>query len=58
MAGICKCGNEPSDSINAGNFLSSLGLVSFSRKTLLHRVSKKVSKYDGEWTGDGSALGF
>jgi hypothetical protein len=35
----CKCGYEPSDSINAGNFLSSSGGFSFSGRTLLHGVS-------------------
>ena len=32
-------GDEPLGSINAGNFLSSLGCVSFSGRTLLHGVS-------------------
>ena len=36
----CECGNEPSGSKNAGNFLTSWKPVSFSRRTLLHVVSK------------------
>ena len=39
MAGTCGYGEGLSGSINAGNFLQSL-LVSFSRRTLLHGVSK------------------
>jgi hypothetical protein len=39
VAGSYECGNEPSGSINAGNFLSSLGRVSFSGRTMLHGVS-------------------
>jgi hypothetical protein len=35
----CQCG-----SIKCGNFLSSSKPVSFSRRTLLHGVSKQVSK--------------
>ena len=41
MAGTCECGNEPSGSINAGN-LTSCKLVSFSRRTLFHGVSKCI----------------
>ena len=33
----CKCGNEPSPSINCGNYLTSLGPVNIPR-TLLHGV--------------------
>ena len=40
MAGTCECGNEPSGSINAGNFLTSCKAFSSSGKTLLHGVSK------------------
>ena len=42
MAVICGYGEELSGSINAGNFLTKLQslLVSFSRRTLLHGVSK------------------
>ena len=40
MACACECGDEPSGSINAANFLTSCRLVSFSRRTLLHGVSK------------------
>ena len=39
MAGFCEYGDEPSGFINAGNFLSSLGRVSFSGRALLHGVS-------------------
>jgi len=39
MAGTCGYGEGLPSSINARNFLSSL-LVSFSRRTLLHGVSK------------------
>ena len=42
MAGTCGYGEGLSGSINAGNFLTSCKvlLVSFSRRTLLHGVSK------------------
>ena len=40
VAGTCECGNEPSGSISAGNFLTSCKLVSFSRRTLVHGVSE------------------
>ena len=43
MAGTCGYSEELLGSINAGNFLTSgkvFLLVSFSRKTLLHGVSK------------------
>jgi hypothetical protein len=40
VAGNCECGNEPLGSIKCGNFLTSCKPVSFSRKTLLRRVSK------------------
>ena len=36
LAQVRECGNEPSVSKNAGNFLTSLKPVSFSRRTLLH----------------------
>ena len=38
--GMCECGNETSGSIKWGNFLTSSETVSFSRRTLLHGVSK------------------
>jgi hypothetical protein len=38
VAGTCKCDNEPSSSIECGNFLTSCKPVSFSRRTLLHGV--------------------
>jgi hypothetical protein len=37
---ICECGNETSGSINVGNFLTGWKPVSFSRRTLLLRVSE------------------
>ena len=40
VAGSYEYGDEPLGSINAGNFLSSLGRVSFSGRTLLHGVGK------------------
>jgi hypothetical protein len=40
VAETSECGNEPSGSINAGNFLTSCKPVSFSRSTLLHGVIK------------------
>jgi hypothetical protein len=40
VAGTCGYGEGRSDSINAGNFLTSCRPVSFSRRTLLHGVSK------------------
>jgi len=42
VAGICKCDNELSVSKKCGNFLSSLELVSFSRRTLLDGVRKQI----------------
>ena len=44
MVSSCKCGNEHSDSIKFGEFLTSRESVRFSRRTLLHGVSKKVCK--------------
>ena len=32
----CECGNEPSISVNCGNFLTICKPVSFSRRTLHH----------------------
>jgi hypothetical protein len=40
VAGTCECGNEPSGSIKCGKFLTSCKPVSFSRRTVLHGVSK------------------
>jgi hypothetical protein len=40
VAGTCECGNEPSGSKNAGNFLTSCEPVSFSRRISLHGVCK------------------
>ena len=40
MAGTCEYGDESSGSKNAWNFLTSCRTVSFSRRTLLHGVSK------------------
>ena len=49
MAGACEFSNEPLGSIKWGNFLTSRGLVSFSRRTLLRAVrwlgGHVVSKY-------------
>ena len=42
MADTCGYGEGLSGSINAGNFLTSL-LVSLSRRTLLHGVSKCIT---------------
>jgi hypothetical protein len=39
VAGTCECGNEHS------SFLTSCEPVSFSRRSLLHGVSKYVSNY-------------
>jgi hypothetical protein len=36
VAGPSECGNEPSGSINVGNFFTSWRSVSFSGRTLLH----------------------
>ena len=40
MAGTCKCGNETSGSVNCGKFIDWLNPVRFSRRILLHGVSK------------------
>jgi hypothetical protein len=40
QAGTCECDNETSSSIKCGEFLDSYKPVSFSRRTLLHGVSK------------------
>jgi hypothetical protein len=37
-ASSCECGDEPSVSQSAGNFLTSRERVSFSGRTLLHGV--------------------
>ena len=39
----CECGNEPSGSINAGNFLIICKPVSCSRRTPHHGVSKLLT---------------
>ena len=49
MAGTCKCGNEPSGSIECREF--DWGRVSFSSRTLLHGVSKRFARL--ELTPDG-----
>jgi hypothetical protein len=38
VAGSCECGNEPLGSTNAGNFVTSLGAVGISGRTVLHGV--------------------
>jgi hypothetical protein len=40
VTGFYECSNGPLGSINAGNFLSSLGCVSFLGRTVLHGVSQ------------------
>jgi hypothetical protein len=40
VASNCGCGNEPPGSKNAGNYLTSYKPVTFSRRTVLHGVSK------------------
>jgi len=47
VAGTCEYGNEPSGSINVDNFLTKLKPVSFSRRIVLHGVSKY---YLSDWT--------
>jgi uncharacterized membrane protein AbrB (regulator of aidB expression) len=42
VEGSCEYGNEPSGSINAGKFLSSCTVGSFSRRAQLHEL---VSHY-------------
>ena len=42
MAGACEYGNELSGSLNGGISCLATKPVSFSRRTLLHGVSKKV----------------
>jgi hypothetical protein len=44
VPGTCESGNEISGSIKCVLFLDLLGNLSFSRRTLLHGVSKYVSK--------------
>jgi hypothetical protein len=41
--GTCEYGNEPPGSIKCGELLPSREPVSFSRRTLLHGISKQVS---------------
>jgi hypothetical protein len=44
VAGTCEYGKEPSGSIKCGEFLDWLQrLLSCSRRTLLHGVSKEVT---------------
>jgi len=45
VAGACNCGNVPSGFIKCGEFLDHLISLSFSRRTLLHGVSKKVKGF-------------
>jgi hypothetical protein len=42
VAEACECGTETSGSIKCGEFLTSWKLVSFSRRTVLHAVSKDL----------------
>ena len=51
MADACECGNEPSGSVKCGEFLDWLKLVSFSKRTLHHGVSKKVGPCIVVWSG-------
>jgi hypothetical protein len=44
MAYVGECGNEPSGSINAWDFLTSSTPVIFSKMTLLHGVIQSVSQ--------------
>ena len=44
MAGACEYGNELSGSLNGGISCLATKPVSFSRRTLLHGVSKKVKQ--------------
>jgi hypothetical protein len=39
LAGPCKCKDELSGSIKCGNSLTSLGIITFSIRTLLQAVS-------------------
>jgi hypothetical protein len=48
LAGSCKCGDETSEFKNEDNFLSSLGLISFSAGTLLQGVSRNFTSYVAE----------
>jgi hypothetical protein len=48
--GTGECGSEASGSIKCGEFLNYLQAVSFSRRTMLHGVSKLVSKYQVDCT--------
>jgi hypothetical protein len=45
VAGACKCGSEPWGSIKCGEFLTRLGLVSFSGRTLLNGVMELLLIY-------------
>jgi hypothetical protein len=54
VAGTSRHDNEPSVSIKCGNFLISWELVSFSRNTLLHAVSKySILQLSGKYLLDG-----
>jgi len=50
----CECDNEPSGSVNAGNFLTSCKLVSSSRRSLhigvseVHQILEKKWEYNEE----------
>jgi hypothetical protein len=44
VAGSCECGNEHSGSINAGNFSTICGAVSFTGGTLLYGVSEFIEE--------------
>jgi hypothetical protein len=43
MQGSYEHGNEPSDSISAGRFLSSCTIGGFSRRAQLHEVSEVLT---------------
>ena len=50
MAGPRKRGNEHAGSISAGNLLTSVELVSFSRRTLYHGVSNIMGQHKILWS--------
>ena len=45
MADACECGDEPSGSIECGNFLTSCKPVRLSRRTLHHGVSIDIYSF-------------
>jgi len=49
VAGPCKRGNEHAGSVSAGNFLTTVKPVSFSRRTPFHGISNIMGQHEILW---------